>query len=319
MRRRGHNSSLNLKLEHYYALPPGPCAAVERIDAVFFWINTSDDAWADRARKACPDSPVGENRARDADPFQTLRFSMRSLLENAPWIGDLHIVTDQQVPSWLDVDNNRVHMVDHAMVTTDRRSVYRASILEAHLGELPATVSECFLYLNDDFLILEPTERAFFFPNGYPRAFYSGLDSLQHHGVRDQTGKVHYAPHSPSPVCKRLFQDWCSSSEHCPEIKRGTCSDPWDPEGISAFVDQWTQVGGQAVPQNRTGRTSCRGVLGLGSWYTPTFLFKFERKRCRPTFSHVVSGQAAESRDFCFISSFLQVEFPDPAPWEIGG
>lgn len=42
-----------------------------------------------------------------------LKFSLRSLQKNAPWIRNVYIVTNGQVPIWLDTGNSRVKVVTH--------------------------------------------------------------------------------------------------------------------------------------------------------------------------------------------------------------
>ena len=43
------------------------------------------------------------NRYRDSDE---LKYSIRSLVKNAPWIRRIFIVTDNQIPNWLNLEDN---------------------------------------------------------------------------------------------------------------------------------------------------------------------------------------------------------------------
>ena len=42
-----------------------------------------------------------------------LRYSLRSVEKYAPWIRNIYIVTNGQIPSWLKVDHPRLTIVSH--------------------------------------------------------------------------------------------------------------------------------------------------------------------------------------------------------------
>jgi len=54
------------------------------------------------------------NRYRDSDE---LRYSIRSLVKNAPWIRRIYIVTDNQIPNWLNLEagmqSGRLFVISH--------------------------------------------------------------------------------------------------------------------------------------------------------------------------------------------------------------
>ena len=39
--------------------------------------------------------------------WEELKYSLRSLEKYAPWVRHVYIVTNGQIPSWLDMDNSR--------------------------------------------------------------------------------------------------------------------------------------------------------------------------------------------------------------------
>jgi UDP-N-acetylglucosamine-lysosomal-enzyme len=55
---------------------------------------------------------VDSNRYRDSDE---LRYSIRSIVKNAPWIRRIYLVTDNQIPHWLNLEDNigRISIVTH--------------------------------------------------------------------------------------------------------------------------------------------------------------------------------------------------------------
>lgn len=44
---------------------------------------------------------------------EELRYSLRSVERHAPWVRHIFIVTNGQIPSWLNLDNPRVTVVSH--------------------------------------------------------------------------------------------------------------------------------------------------------------------------------------------------------------
>ena len=70
--------------------------------------NTSGD-WV-KATEAPHNPSDDSNRYRDN---QELKYSLRSLYRYAPWIRHIYIVTNGQIPSWLNMDHPRISIVTH--------------------------------------------------------------------------------------------------------------------------------------------------------------------------------------------------------------
>ncbi|HJF48922.1 MAG TPA: stealth conserved region 3 domain-containing protein, partial [Brachybacterium paraconglomeratum] len=171
---------------------PAPPAPDVEIDVVLTWVDGTDAAW--RARRdaalralgpsAGPDgvpsagpsaapphpSALDESRFVEADE---LRHSLRSIHRYANWVRRIHLVTDDQVPPWLDVDHPRIHLVSHRELIGGSR--FNSHALEASLHRIPG-LAEHYLYLNDDVLlgdIAHPGD--FFAAPGISRFFPSDL------------------------------------------------------------------------------------------------------------------------------------------------
>ena len=84
---------------------------------MYLWVDGSDPVW--RAKKAAyeqggaPVSLEAVNEARFANNDE-LKYSLRSVERYAPWIRHIYIVTDGQVPAWIDLTNPRVSIIDQA-------------------------------------------------------------------------------------------------------------------------------------------------------------------------------------------------------------
>lgn len=68
------------------------------------------------------DEDVSASRFEDNEE---LRYSLRSVERHAPWVRHIFIVTNGQIPSWLNLDNPRVTVVSHQVVRC-----YRCRVLQ---------------------------------------------------------------------------------------------------------------------------------------------------------------------------------------------
>ena len=125
-----------------------------KIDMVYLWCDGSDPEF--RARKnryirtndiIHSNESVGEQRFFDNSE---LKYSLRSLEVNAPWINHVYIVTDRQVPKWLDKSYDRVTVIDHSeIMPAEFIPCFNSTVIEYFMPFIPK-LSEYFLYGNDD-------------------------------------------------------------------------------------------------------------------------------------------------------------------------
>jgi hypothetical protein len=150
------------------------------IDVVYTWVDGSDPAWQERKSAAHEAVGLGElnefasNESRFLSRDE-LRYSLRSLDMYASWVRHVYLVTDDQVPPWLDTSNPRVTVVSHRELFGERGKLptFNSHAIESQLHHVPG-LSDHFLYLNDDFFFGRPVEpRLFFHGNGIARFFTS--------------------------------------------------------------------------------------------------------------------------------------------------
>ncbi|XP_028409646.1 N-acetylglucosamine-1-phosphotransferase subunits alpha/beta-like [Dendronephthya gigantea] len=82
---------------------------------------------------------------------QELRYSLRSIEKFAPWVRQIFIVTNGQIPNWLNLDNPRIKIITHAEIFTNQSHLptFSSPAIESHLHKIPG-LSKKFIYLNDD-------------------------------------------------------------------------------------------------------------------------------------------------------------------------
>ncbi|KAL6078212.1 N-acetylglucosamine-1-phosphate transferase subunits alpha and beta [Balamuthia mandrillaris] len=106
---------------------------------------------------------ASQNCYRDSDSLsrfidnEDLRYSLRSLEFNAPWVRNIYVVTNGQIPYWLDLSHPRIRLITHDMIFLNKSHLptFSSPAIEAHLHRIPG-LSNKFLYLNDDTLFSSP-------------------------------------------------------------------------------------------------------------------------------------------------------------------
>lgn len=134
------------------------------IDLVYLWVDGNDSSWIAKRNAFMGTTPENEGncKGRYADNDE-LKYSLRSIEKNAPWIRNIFIVTDNQVPKWLDTSNPKIKIIDHTdILPSECLPCFNSVILEHHLHKIPG-LSEYFLYANDDLFINKPVSPETFF------------------------------------------------------------------------------------------------------------------------------------------------------------
>ncbi|MQS13122.1 hypothetical protein F7Q99_12715 [Streptomyces kaniharaensis] len=153
------------------------------IDAVYTWVDDTDPRWRERcARSAVPTPPSAAGRPHGTEPERfrnrdELRYSLRSLAMYAPWIRHVHLVTDDQVPDWLDTGHPGITVVPHRELFDDPSvlPVFNSRAIESQLHRIEG-LTEHFVYFNDDMFLGRELGPGFFFQsNGAARLFQDAV------------------------------------------------------------------------------------------------------------------------------------------------
>ncbi|SFB99430.1 stealth family protein [Streptomyces aidingensis] len=150
------------------------------VDAVFTWVDGSDPALAERRRRHLPRQGPGiaarEVGASRYTSHDELKYSLRSLAMYAPFVRHVYLVTDQQVPSWLDTSAPGLTVVDHREILPHSAlPVFNSHAIESRLHRIPR-LAERYLYFNDDVFLNRPMRAEdFFHANGIARIPFSPL------------------------------------------------------------------------------------------------------------------------------------------------
>lgn len=139
----------------------------ENIDIVYTWVDVTGPGFQEYLQKCLQtEASVASPLAFSPERFRNndeLRYSLRSVETFAPWVRKIHIITNGQIPQWLDTTNRRVSIASHDMIFPDKSHLptYNSNAIELQLHRVPG-LSRRFLYLNDDCFLGRAISRSHF-------------------------------------------------------------------------------------------------------------------------------------------------------------
>ena len=159
-------------------IPPGPtpmpapeadtrdALASLEVDLVYLWVSGQDPKhhakraeWVER----CGLPPSLFNPDVRYVEEDELRYSLRSADAFVPWVRKIFIVTDEQVPPWLDRDHPKIRIVDHReIIDAASLPTFNTKVIINRLHRIPG-LGEHFLYTNDDCFFGQPCRKTDFF------------------------------------------------------------------------------------------------------------------------------------------------------------
>ena len=144
---------------------------IPNIDLVYLWVDGNDPKWQAK-RNAFLERKVENSLSSFNGRYvnnDELKYSLRSVERYAPWIRKIFIVSDDQTPEWLDIENPKIKIIDHKeILPAESLPCFNSNVLEHFLCKI-SNLSEYFILSNDDTFfnkIVSPT--TFFGKDGFP-------------------------------------------------------------------------------------------------------------------------------------------------------
>ena len=83
------------------------------IDLVYLWVDGNDPEWLNKKQLFMDKKINTVGRYQDN---QELKYSLRSGEKHLPWIRKIFIVTDNQIPTFLDTSHPKIEIVYHSEI-----------------------------------------------------------------------------------------------------------------------------------------------------------------------------------------------------------
>lgn len=138
----------------------------EKVDLVYLWVDDNDKEWLKKKNAYLKKTENLDDDASSDCRFHNndeLKYSLRSVEKYANWINKIFIITDNQIPDWLDTTNPRIRIVDHSeIIPKDKLPLFNSCAIETRIPFIE-DLSEYFLYANDDTFFWNEVNKNFFF------------------------------------------------------------------------------------------------------------------------------------------------------------
>ena len=213
---------------------------IHNIDAVILWVNGNDQKHKIKiSNYVYNKSEISLTKFRTRfDQVNEIKFTIDSILKFAPYIENIHIITDEQTPEFLEkIDNNdyykKVSIVDHKVVFKDFEQflpTFNCRPIETCMHRIPG-LAEHFIYFNDDFFLIKHTKPTDFFRNGLPvlrgkwlkfdkDIFYKKFKKIRvgHKKAQQKAAqligleKYYNFKHTPHPLRKSTFKTYFNNN-----------------------------------------------------------------------------------------------------------
>lgn len=136
------------------------------IDFVIPWVDGADPEWR-RQRQLYSGKPEDSDECRFRD-WDLLRYWFRAVETYAPWVHNVYFVTWDQLPPWLNTSHPKLHLIDHRdFIPEAYLPTFSSHTIELNFHRIPS-LSEHFVYFNDDMFLNAPVKPEDFFRNGLP-------------------------------------------------------------------------------------------------------------------------------------------------------
>ncbi|AUU99577.1 stealth conserved region 3 domain-containing protein [Phytobacter ursingii] len=183
-----------------------------KIDAVYTWVNHADETWQKKWLETFPDDSFDPDRYTSNDE---LKYSLRSLNKYAPWLNHIYIVSNCSKPAWLKL-GDKVTWVDHSEIfpETEMLPSFNSHAIECCLHKIP-DLAESFIYLNDDFILAQPTLPGDFFDEaGRSISYFESYGMVYDKMNRDIIPDYLQAAINSNNLLKEKFNNYSARNLH---------------------------------------------------------------------------------------------------------
>ena len=204
------------------------------IDAVILWVDGNDEKHKEKILPFLENKvSVSSKKFRTRyDQVNEIKFTVNSILKYASYIRNIYIITDNQTPPFLKENERKyktVSIIDHTVILKGYEQflpTFNCRPLETSLYRIP-DLAEHFIYLNDDFFLINKTKPTDFFKNGLPilrgkwlkfdeNIFYKKFKKSRkgHKSVQQNAAKLagfnryYNFKHTPHPLRKSTFKKY---------------------------------------------------------------------------------------------------------------
>lgn len=155
------------------------------MDIVYTYVNNNDKIWQDKYNINKLHyfnesiNNIDSNTTNRFSDNNELLYSLRSVEKYINFYKNIYIVTDNQIPNFLNLNNNpKIKIIDHKqIIPKEYLPTFNSHVIELYLHNIP-NLSSPFMYLNDDIIFTKPLSINDFIYNY--KTFYVFLDPINY-------------------------------------------------------------------------------------------------------------------------------------------
>ncbi|MEB5967044.1 stealth conserved region 3 domain-containing protein [Comamonas testosteroni] len=202
------------------------------VDIVYTWVDGSDPLWRKKRRSANINISGNIEDSSNArfDQIDEIRYSLRSVASYFKEVNKIYIVTDQQIPWWLDINHEKIVVVDHQQIfdMPDDLPTFNSHAIESNLHKIPG-LSENFIYMNDDVFMWRPMKKSdFFMPNGLSISRFEKIKNVHGEPSKEYPAWRNAALNVNHLLQEKFYKRAYSFHEHCPHaLRKSVLSELW--------------------------------------------------------------------------------------------
>lgn len=324
--------------ERRLATTPSIFQVREPIDIVYTWVDGADRGWLERRARFDGEASGSEQSAAHESRYLSrdeLRYSLRSVAMYASWVRQIFVVTDRQVPPWLNTEHPQLRIVDHSEIFTDQSvlPVFNSHAIESQLHHI-AGLAEHYVYFNDDVFLGRPVDPELFFHGNGLAKFFLSPRTVDPADVRaadiplvsaakrnrdllreqfDVTVAARFQ-HTPHPQLREVLEAMeAAHADVFAAVARSRFRDSDDVSIASSLAHYYAYALGRAVPGE-----IAYAFQDIGRPDTERRLDALLRDRSVDVFclNDHESDEPARVRQQRLLPAFLERYFPVPSPYE---
>lgn len=129
-----------------------PVSLFPRMDCVVPWVNMSDAGWQKNSWKWIRDLDKTSNSERFQEKNELL-YMARSIYKHMPWVNQIVIVTQVEIPTWLNVSDDRIRIVHQReyIPSVDEKPLFDSGSIESQMYKIEGLSNKVQIW-NDDLL-----------------------------------------------------------------------------------------------------------------------------------------------------------------------
>ena len=133
------------------------------VDFVITWVDGNDEKWIEEKEKYSEKRETEANSKIRFRDWGTLKYWFRAVEKFTPWVNNIFFVTYGHLPDWLNTENSKIKIVNHAdYIPNEYLPTFNANVIEIYMNKIP-DLSEQFVYFNDDMFVTSYLSKEDFF------------------------------------------------------------------------------------------------------------------------------------------------------------